>query len=624
MSRPRARRPRNAASIRVQHTLPADTSEAALLKLIADLNADPSIDGILVQLPLPGHIDSGKVIQTIAPEKDVDGFHFVNVGKLGTGELETAFVPCTPAGSMLLIERVRGKDLSGLNAVVVGRSNIVGKPMANLLLAANCTVTIAHSRTKDLPALARTADILVAAVGRPEMVKGDWVKPGATVIDVGINRVPAPEKGEGKYRLVGDVAFAEAAKIAGAITPVPGGVGPMTIALLMANTLVSAYLEAGLQAAVLLESRPDRTAAAPMPTPPLPVDMPVMSDQIQGGRQFAFLLVDKFSMFSLAAAIDTFRSANRLLGRDFYGWTTVSADGDAVMASNGLPLKIDYGVADIPPVDILFVSVGLTTEFPGKSKVLGALRSWGRRGGALGALSVGSYLLAEAGQLEGYRCTIHWENRAGFMERFPEINCTGNVFEIDRKRYTCAGGTTSIDLMLEIVRGDFGSNLANGVANQFQHERIRSAGDRQRVGPERDLTGKSEKLRKIVELMADNLDEPFSAVQLAKSAGLSVRQVERLFLRHLTRDARPLLHAAQARAGARIAAPDQHADPRRGDRHRLHLAFLFRAELPAAVRPPAERGAPHDVLRGRSQRSVSPGLAPCQLSGASSSVSAAD
>jgi len=231
----------------VQHTLPADTSEADLLKLIGELNADASIDGILVQLPLPGHIDSGKVIQTIAPEKDVDGFHFINVGKLGTGELETAFVPCTPAGSMILIERVRGKDLSGLNAVVVGRSNIVGKPMANLLLAANCTVTIAHSRTRDLPALARTADILVAAVGRPEMIRGDWVKPGATVIDVGINRVPAPDKGEGKTRLVGDVAFAEASKKAGAITPVPGGVGPMTIALLMANTLVSASLKAGLQ-----------------------------------------------------------------------------------------------------------------------------------------------------------------------------------------------------------------------------------------------------------------------------------------------------------------------------------------------------------------------------------------
>jgi len=229
----------------VQHTLPADTSEAYLLELIGNLNADPAIHGILVQLPLPGHIDSGKVIQAIAPEKDVDGFHFINVGKLGTGALDKAFVPCTPAGSMLLIERVRGKDLSGLNAVVVGRSNIVGKPMANLLLAANCTVTIAHSRTKDLPALARTADILVAAVGRPEMVRGDWVKPGATVIDVGINRIPAPEKGEGKTRLVGDVAYAEAARAAGAITPVPGGVGPMTIAMLMANTLASACLTSG-------------------------------------------------------------------------------------------------------------------------------------------------------------------------------------------------------------------------------------------------------------------------------------------------------------------------------------------------------------------------------------------
>jgi methylenetetrahydrofolate dehydrogenase (NADP+)/methenyltetrahydrofolate cyclohydrolase len=243
----KSKKAKDCGFLSVQHTLPADTSEADLLKLIADLNADKSIDGILVQLPLPGHIDSGKVIQTISPEKDVDGFHFVNVGKLGTGELETAFVPCTPAGSMILIERVRGKDLSGLNAVVVGRSNIVGKPMANLLLAANCTVTIAHSRTRDLPALARTADILVAAVGRPEMVKGDWVKPGATVIDVGINRVPSPEKGEGKHRLVGDVAFDEAAKNAGAITPVPGGVGPMTIALLMANTLVSASLKAGLK-----------------------------------------------------------------------------------------------------------------------------------------------------------------------------------------------------------------------------------------------------------------------------------------------------------------------------------------------------------------------------------------
>jgi methylenetetrahydrofolate dehydrogenase (NADP+)/methenyltetrahydrofolate cyclohydrolase len=229
----------------VQHTLPEETTQDELLTLVAKLNADPSIHGILVQLPLPAHIDSGRIIQTISPEKDVDGFHFINVGKLGTGELDTAFVPCTPAGSMLLIERVRGKDLSGLSAVVVGRSNIVGKPMANLLLAANSTVTIAHSRTRDLAALARTADILVAAVGRPEMIKGDWVKPGATVVDVGINRIPAPEKGEGKTRLVGDVEFAGAEKVAGAITPVPGGVGPMTIAMLMATTLASAALAAG-------------------------------------------------------------------------------------------------------------------------------------------------------------------------------------------------------------------------------------------------------------------------------------------------------------------------------------------------------------------------------------------
>ena len=232
----------------VQHTLPETTGEDELLALVGQLNADPAIHGILVQLPLPKHIDAGRVIQTIAPDKDVDGFHFVNVGKLGTGELDTAFVPCTPAGSMILIERVRGKDLSGLSAVVVGRSNIVGKPMANLLLAANCTVTIAHSRTSDLPGLCCTADILVAAVGRPEMIRGDWVKPGATVVDVGINRVAAPEKGEGKTRLVGDVAFAEAEKVAGAITPVPGGVGPMTIAMLMANTLVAACRAAGAEA----------------------------------------------------------------------------------------------------------------------------------------------------------------------------------------------------------------------------------------------------------------------------------------------------------------------------------------------------------------------------------------
>ncbi|NKC04667.1 bifunctional methylenetetrahydrofolate dehydrogenase/methenyltetrahydrofolate cyclohydrolase FolD [Ochrobactrum haematophilum] len=231
----------------VQHDLPDTASEQELLDLIESLNNDPAIHGILVQLPLPKHIDSGRVIQTISPDKDVDGFHFINVGKLGTGEVDTAFVPCTPAGAMIMIERVHGRDLSGLNAVVIGRSNIVGKPMFNLLLAANATVTVAHSRTKDLPAIARTADILVAAVGRPQMVKGDWVKPGATVIDVGINRIPAPEKGEGKTRLVGDVDFADAEKVAGAITPVPGGVGPMTIAMLMANTLTAACRSAGVK-----------------------------------------------------------------------------------------------------------------------------------------------------------------------------------------------------------------------------------------------------------------------------------------------------------------------------------------------------------------------------------------
>ncbi|MFH2014789.1 MAG: bifunctional methylenetetrahydrofolate dehydrogenase/methenyltetrahydrofolate cyclohydrolase FolD [Pseudomonadota bacterium] len=232
----------------VQHTLAADTPETDLLALIDDLNADAAIHGILVQLPLPAHIDSGKVIQAISPDKDVDGFHFINVGKLGAGVLDTAFVPCTPAGSMLLIERVRGRDLSGLNAVVVGRSNIVGKPMANLLLAANATVTIAHSKTKDLPGLCRTADILVAAVGRPEMVKGDWVKPGATVIDVCINRIPATRDSGRNTRLVGDVEFMSASERAGAITPVPGGVGPMTIAMLMANTLVAACRKAGVEA----------------------------------------------------------------------------------------------------------------------------------------------------------------------------------------------------------------------------------------------------------------------------------------------------------------------------------------------------------------------------------------
>ena len=225
----------------IQHTLPAETTQAELAALVARLNQDENIHGILVQLPLPKHFNSEAIIQSILPGKDVDGLHVVNAGKLATGDLETGLISCTPAGAMLLVRSIHGGDLSGLNAVVIGRSNLFGKPMAQLLLHANATVTMAHSRSRDIPALARDADILVAAVGRPEMVKADWIKPGATVIDVGINRIEAPERGEGKSRLVGDVAYAEAAEVAGAITPVPGGVGPMTIAMLMANTVIAAH-----------------------------------------------------------------------------------------------------------------------------------------------------------------------------------------------------------------------------------------------------------------------------------------------------------------------------------------------------------------------------------------------
>jgi len=229
----------------IQHSLPEETSQEALEKLVAELNADPAVHGILVQLPLPKHLNAEPVILSVSPEKDVDGLHVVNAGKIATGDLSTGLISCTPAGSMLLVKRIHGEDLSGLNAVVIGRSNLFGKPMGLLLLAANATVTMAHSKTKDLASVCRNADILVAAVGRPQMVKANWVKPGATVIDVGINRVPAPDKGEGKSRLVGDVAYAEAAEVAGAITPVPGGVGPMTIAMLMANTVIAAYRTAG-------------------------------------------------------------------------------------------------------------------------------------------------------------------------------------------------------------------------------------------------------------------------------------------------------------------------------------------------------------------------------------------
>lgn len=220
-----------------EHRLPAESSQQTLLDLVAELNADDAVDGILVQLPLPAQINAQAVLDAIDPAKDVDGFHVVNAGRLATGG--DALVPCTPLGCLLLLRHFVG-ELSGLRAVIVGRSNIVGKPMAQLLLAENCTTTIAHSRTRDLAAECRQADILIAAVGRPEMIRGDWIKPGATVIDVGINRIDAADRGAGKSRLVGDVAFAEAAPIAAAITPVPGGVGPMTIACLLRNTVTAA------------------------------------------------------------------------------------------------------------------------------------------------------------------------------------------------------------------------------------------------------------------------------------------------------------------------------------------------------------------------------------------------
>ena len=223
-----------------EHKLAADTSEAELLALIGRLNADPAVHGILVQLPLPSHLNSDLVINAIDPAKDVDGFHISNVGLLGTGQ--KSLVPCTPLGCLMMLRDHHG-SLAGMEAVVVGRSNIVGKPMAQLLLGDSCTVTIAHSKTRDLAATCRRADILVAAVGRPEMIPGDWVRPGATVIDVGINRITTPE---GKAKLVGDVHFDSAAKVAGAITPVPGGVGPMTIACLLANTLTAACRKNGL------------------------------------------------------------------------------------------------------------------------------------------------------------------------------------------------------------------------------------------------------------------------------------------------------------------------------------------------------------------------------------------
>lgn len=231
----------------VQHTLADDATQDDVLGLIDQLNNDTAIHGILVQLPLPEHLDEQRVTQAVTPTKDVDGFHFVNIGKLTSGNTADAFVPCTPAGCMLMIEDQLGADLSGLNAVVIGRSNIVGKPMASLLLQSNATVTVTHSRTKDLPAVVRQADIVVAAVGRANFVTGEWVKPGAVVIDVGINRVESTVDGETKSRLTGDVDYDSVSQVAAAVTPVPGGVGPMTIVMLMSNTLRAAKFAAGLE-----------------------------------------------------------------------------------------------------------------------------------------------------------------------------------------------------------------------------------------------------------------------------------------------------------------------------------------------------------------------------------------
>jgi len=234
-----------------KHELPADTPQDELVELVQSLNVDPSVHGILVQMPLPDHMDEAEVVNTIDPEKDVDGLTSVSAGRLVLGQ--DGLVPCTPTGTVMMAKDVRG-DLTGLHALVIGRSILVGKPVAQLLLAENCTVTMAHSRTKDLPGLCRQADIIVAAVGRPQMVKGDWVKPGALVLDVGINRIPAPERGEGKTRLVGDVDYDEAVEVAGAITPVPGGIGPMTVACLLRNTVVAACRQADVDVPSELDS----------------------------------------------------------------------------------------------------------------------------------------------------------------------------------------------------------------------------------------------------------------------------------------------------------------------------------------------------------------------------------
>lgn len=251
------------------------------------------------------------------------------------------------------------------------------------------------------------------------------------------------------------------------------------------------------------------------------------------GRSFNFILCDDFSMLCLAAAVDALRAANLFTGGPHYSWTIVTHDGKAVRASNGITLASDCGLDAMPKADITFVVASGNLTPPGAQRIINTLRSTGRRGAALGALSVGTLLLAQAGQLEGRRCTIHWEHRASFCDAFDTITCTGAVYEIDRDRYTAAGGTTGMDLMLALVRADFGANIATRVANNFQYEHIRDHDDRQRASIEPDLSGKSEKLKRVASLMAENLEEPLDANTLARAVSLSVRQVERLFLKHL-------------------------------------------------------------------------------------------